>query len=224
MPFLSAVTRSLAVSIWAILLVSPCAAIDRLRLQAFFDAPYSVGERDGGLPIWPIFKTTSSGDELLAYVFEFTDFEPAPDSRNSGIDRLVAVRPSGEFLEVQILGAEHPPLLNWFGRKPVFDFIARDQGGSLTQNALERSRDYVRARLAIAAEPPKAVWTVRGLSASTAVVLTALAVSIALLLAALFGWRARFRSPAKAEGHGERGTMGQGERGAIRHPSLEFDT
>jgi hypothetical protein len=219
MPFRNAATRSLAVSVWVLLLASPSAAIDRAKLQEFFAAPYSLGARDGVLPIWPIFKTTSSGDELIAYVFEFTDFEPAPDASNAGIDRLVAVRPSGEFLEVQAIGAERPAILNWFRRKPVFDFIRRDQAGSLTpeasagsgasQNAIERSRDYVRARLSIAAEPPgnslsQAVRIVREPSASTRIALTALIVSTVPFLAALFRWRALVRSPANEKRSGNR--------------------
>ena len=219
MPFRNAATRSLAVSLWAILHASPSAAIDRAKLQEFFAAPYSVGARDGVLPIWPIFKTTSSGDELIAYVFEFTDFEPAPDSANAEIDRLVAVRPTGDFLEVKVIDGEWPAILNWFRRKPVFDFIRRDQVGALTpganagpgayQNAIEYSRDYVRARLSIAAESP-------GNPPSARIAAAALAVSIILFLAALFRWSPPMLSPAHQERQGER---------ADRSPIFpEFDT
>lgn len=227
MSFRNATARSLAVSVWAILIASPCAAIDRVRLQEFFAAPYLVGARDGVLPIWPIFKTTSSGDELIAYVFEFTDFEPAPDSSNPAIDRLVAVRPSGEFLEVQVIDGERPAILNWFRRKPVFDFIRRDQVGSLTpgasagsgayQNAIEHSRDYVRARLSIASpgEPlARAIQMVREPSSSTRTALAALAVLIIPFLAALFRW------PPLSRAH----EAPKGER-ADRSPIFpEFDT
>lgn len=225
MSFRNAMARSLSVSVWTILLVSPCAAIDRVRLQEFFAAPYSVGARDGVLPIWPIFKTTSSGDDLIAYVFEFTDFEPAPGSSNTVIDRLVAVRPSGEFLEVQVIGAERPAILNWFRRKPVFDFIRRDQVGSLTpgagagsgayQNAIEHSRDYVRARLSITSPSEPLLGAIlREPSASTRMALAALAVSIIPFLAALFRWP----PPSRAR------EARKGER-ADRSPIFtEFDT
>jgi hypothetical protein len=231
MPFRNAATRTLAVSVWTILLASPGAAIDRAKLQEFFAAPYSVGARDGGLPIWPIFKTTSSGDELIAYVFEFADFEPAPDSSNAGIDRLVAVRPSGEFLEVQVIGAESP-IWNWFWKKPAFDFIRRDQAGALTpeggdasgaspQETIERSRDFVRARLSIAAESPGNPLPDRAPkggahSAATGKVLTALAVSLVLLLAALSRWRPLALSAARDERKGDRADPSP--------TSLEFDT
>jgi hypothetical protein len=231
MPFRNAATRTLAVSVWAILLASPCAAIDRAKLQEFFAAPYSVGARDGDLPIWPIFKTTSSGDELIAYVFEFTDFEPAPNSPHAGIDRLVAVRPSGEFLEVHVFDAKPAPIWNWFRKKPAFDFIRRDQAGALTlaagtgssahQNAVEHSRDFVRARLSIAVESqgnpfPEGAPKGGVHSAATGTVLTALAVSIILFLATLFRWRPLVLSTARDERKGDR---------ADRSPSsLEFDT
>lgn len=230
MPFRNAATRTLAVSVWAILLASPCVAIDRVKLQEFFAAPYSVGARDGELPIWPIFKRTPSRDDLIAYVFEFTDFEAAPVSPDAGIDRLVAVRPSGEFLEVQVIGAEPSPIWNWFRKKPAFDFIRRDQAGALKleagaasgaspQEAIERSRDFVRARLSIAAESPgtplpEAIF--REPSAATRIALTALAVSIVLFLATLFRWRALVLSPADEER--------QGELAARSPSSLEVDT
>ena len=230
MLFSKAATRSLAVSVWVFLLASPAAAIDREKLQDFFAAPYSVGARDGALPIWPIFKTTSSGDELIAYVFEFTDFEPAPDQRDTGVDRLVAVRPSGAFLEVQVVGAERSPLLNWFRRKPLFDFIRRDQAGALTraagvgssasQNAIEHSREQVRALLSIGVESPgnpvpEAIQNIHEASASTRIALATFAASIALLLTALVRWRPLALLPARGKCQGE---------GADRSPStLEFD-
>jgi hypothetical protein len=232
MPICNAAARTLAVSVWAIILASPCAAIDRAKLQEFFAAPYSVGARDGGLPIWPIFKTTSSGDELIAYVFEFTDFEPAPNSPDARIDRLVAVRSSGEFLEVLVIGEEPSPIWNWFRKKPAFDFIRRDQAGALTpeagaasvaspQEAIERSRNFVRARLSIAAESPgnplpEGAPTGSAHSAATGTALTALAVSLVLWLAALSRWRPLALSAARDERKGGR---------ADRSPSsLEFDT
>jgi len=230
MLFRKAATRSLAVSVLAFLLASPAAAIDREELQDFFAAPYSVGARDGVLPIWPIFKTTSSGDELIAYVFEFTDFEPAPDQRETGVDRLVAVRPSGAFLEVQVIGAERSPLLNWFGRKPLFDFIRRDQAGALTreagvgsgasQNVIEQSREQVRALLSIGVESPgnpvpEAMENIHEASASTRIALAILAASIAPLLTALVRWRPGALLLARGKGRG-----GSADRSP---PSLEFD-
>jgi hypothetical protein len=230
MLFRKAAARSLAVSAWVLLLASPAAAIGREKLQALFAAPYSVGARDGALPIWPIFKTTSSGDELIAYVFEFTDFEPAPDQRDTGVDRLVAVRPSGAFLEVQVIGAERSPFLNWFGRNPSFEFIRRDQAGALmreagvgssaSQNAIELSRQQLRALLSIAVEAPgnpvqHAIQFIHEASASTRIALAALAVSIILFLATLF----RCRAPALSPTRGKR----QGESADRSPPSLESD-
>jgi hypothetical protein len=232
MPFRNAATRALAFSVWVLFLASPCAAIEREKLQEFFAAPYSVGARDGDIPIWPIFKRTPPRDVLIAYVFDFNDFEPAPDSRHARIDRLVAVRPSGEFLEVQVIGAEPSPIWNWFRKKPAFDFIRRDQAGALTpeagaasgaspQEAIERSRDFVRARLSIAAESPgnplpEGAPTGRAHSAATGTVLTALAVSLVLFLATLSRWRPLVLSTARDERKGDR---------SDRSPSsLEFDT
>jgi hypothetical protein len=152
-----AAPRALAIFISAVLPASPSAALDRGRLQQLFPAPYSVGERDGSLPIWPIFKQASSRDELVAYVFDYVDFAPAPNSPGEHVDRLVAIRPSGEFLEVLVIGPEKPGILKWFWRQPRFNFVGQDRSIAKTspdipQSAVELSRDYVRARLGLAAD------------------------------------------------------------------------
>ena len=154
MNFRNAAIGVLAIFILVVSQASPSAALDRGKLQKFFSAPFSVGERDGSLPIWPVFKQTSSRDELVAYVFDYAAFEPAPNSQDERIDRLVAIRPSGEFLEVLVVGPEKPGLLDWLRRRPTFNFIRQDQAvqsasPDAPQNAVAFSRDYVRARLGL---------------------------------------------------------------------------
>ncbi len=145
----------------ACFLLSPAAALDRATLQRFFAEPYSVGERDGELPIWPIFKKTGLGDQLIAYVFDYADFASAPVAPDEGINRLVAVGPSGEFLEAKVFRVK-PAFLNWFSSEPGFDFIRRDRAADLAPTsgaatsilsplgAIAGSRDDVRARLGLA--------------------------------------------------------------------------
>jgi transcriptional regulator of nitric oxide reductase len=116
-----------------------------------------VGERDGDLPIWPIFKQTSSRDELVAHVFEYTDFAPAPNAPGEPVHRLVAIRPSGAFLEVLVVGLEKPGLLNWLGRRPTFNFVRQDPvvakpAPEAAQGVVALSRDFVRDRLGLAVD------------------------------------------------------------------------
>jgi len=53
-------------------------SLDREAMKALFPKPYSVGERDASLPVWPIFTQSYNGDVLVAYAFESIDFEPIP--------------------------------------------------------------------------------------------------------------------------------------------------
>ena len=79
-----------------------------------------------------------------------------------GVNRIVAVRASGEFLEAKVVNVEKPAFLEWFRTEPEFDFIRRDRAGDLTPAlgaiasynsllaAIGGSRGYVRARLGLA--------------------------------------------------------------------------
>ena len=102
------------------------APLDRSTLQSLISAPYSVGERDLQYPIWPIFKRTRTSDELIAYVFEYSDMDPLSSLANSSIIRLVAIKPSGEFWEARLVDPHQPAYLNWMTPKPLFAFM-RDE-------------------------------------------------------------------------------------------------
>ena len=130
-------------------LILPAAALESETLRKFFAEPYSVGERDGEQPVWPIFKRTAHGDQLIAYVCEYADFAPVPP--DPATHRLVALRPSGEFLEVKVFHVEKPGFFHWFAREPEFDFIRRDRAGDASP-AIGFSRDFIRARLGLTAE------------------------------------------------------------------------
>src|SRR5208282_1093363 len=154
--------RTMALAVWAIVVSSPASALDRARLQQYFDAPYSIGERDRDLPIWPVFKTTASREELVAYVFDYADFEPFRGISDADRNIVVAVRPSGEFIEVKSFRAESSALLDWFFPEPGFDFIRRDRAiapNNSPPGSIEDSREFVRRRLGLSQDAAKAETT-----------------------------------------------------------------
>ena len=40
--------------------------LTRLDIERYFPRPFIVGERDGAMPAWPIFKQNATADELVA--------------------------------------------------------------------------------------------------------------------------------------------------------------
>ncbi len=70
-----------------------------------------VGERNAGLPLWPIYaKDSQDGTkpELLGYVFESIDFEPTRGFSGKPLNLLVAISPEGRFLTVHLLDHKEP--------------------------------------------------------------------------------------------------------------------
>ncbi|MCI4677590.1 4Fe-4S binding protein [Rhodoblastus acidophilus] len=108
--------------------------LDRAAMEKLFPKPFIVGERDATLPIWPIFRQSYNGDVLAAYAFESIDFEPIPGFSGTPIDLLVAVKPSGELLDVRVLSQHEPVFVDGLGPEPLMDFVKQYAGKSIKQS------------------------------------------------------------------------------------------
>jgi transcriptional regulator of nitric oxide reductase len=109
-------------------------SLDREAMKALFPKPFSVGERDAALPVWPIFTQSYNGDVLVAYAFESIDFEPIPGFSGTPVNLLVSVRPSGELLDVRVLSQHEPVFVDGLGPEPLKDFVKQYSGKSLRQS------------------------------------------------------------------------------------------
>jgi len=96
--------------------------------------PFTVGERDATLPIWPIFQQSYNGDVLVAYAFESIDFQPIPGFSGTPVNLLIAVKPSGELMDVRVLDQHEPVFVDGLGPDPLMDFVKKYAGKSLRQS------------------------------------------------------------------------------------------
>ncbi len=129
--------RALALlSIWLLVGVSQAQAgvLTREALVERFPSPFIVGEKDAALPVWPIFKKNMTSTDLAAYVFESVDFAPIPGFSGVPMNLLIALDPSGVFVDVQVLSHHEPVFLDGLGPAPLFKFVSQYQGLSLKQN------------------------------------------------------------------------------------------
>ncbi len=108
--------------------------LTRAAMDGYFPKPFTVGERDATLPVWPIFRQSYNGDVLVAYAFESIDFEPIPGFSGTPLDLLIAVKPSGEFLGVTVLSQHEPVFVDGLGPEPLMDFVKQYAGKSLRQS------------------------------------------------------------------------------------------
>ena len=109
-------------------------SLDRTAMEILFPKPFTVGERDAVLPVWPIFQQSYNGDVLAAYAFESIDFEPIPGFSGTPVNLLIAVKPSGEFLSVKVLTQHEPVFVDGLGPEPLMDFVRQYAGKSLRQS------------------------------------------------------------------------------------------
>jgi len=125
----------LAAALWLVgsIAAAQAASLDREAMKIFFPKPLMVGERDATLPVWPIFKQSYNGDEMIAYAFESMDFEPIPGFSGTPVNLLITVKPSGEFLDVRVLTQHEPVFVDGLGPEPLMDFVKQYAGKSLRQ-------------------------------------------------------------------------------------------
>lgn len=126
---------------WLALLACLCCAavaqagvLTQEELARRFPAPMLVGERDGELPVWPLFRATGAGSELAAYVFESADLAPIPGFSGVPVNLLVAIDTAGRFLGVEVLSQHEPVFQYGLGVAPLTDFVRQYQGISLRQS------------------------------------------------------------------------------------------
>lgn len=82
----------LAAGVLALLLGASTAhagVMSQAELARRFPAPWSVGERDAELPIWPLFRQGTGGSALAGYVFESNDLAPIPDFSGVPVNLLM---------------------------------------------------------------------------------------------------------------------------------------
>ncbi len=107
--------------------------LSRAELERAFPPPFVLGEKDAGLPVWPIFKQNATENQLVAYVYESVDLAPIPGFSGTPIDLLVALAPDGTFLDVKVVSFHEPVFVDGLGPQPLFDFVKQYAGKSLKQ-------------------------------------------------------------------------------------------
>lgn len=105
-------------------------------LQRLLNPALTVGERNAGLPLWPLYTRTGEGakPELAGYVFESVDFEPVRGFSGKPINLLVAINPQGAFLDVQLIDHKEPLFRSDKGTGLLADFAAQYRGLSTQHN------------------------------------------------------------------------------------------
>ncbi|SFA74102.1 Regulator of nitric oxide reductase transcription [Collimonas sp. OK607] len=114
--------------------VSQAGVMTHDELVRRFPPPMIVGEKDAGIPIWPVFKQNATANELVGYVFESIDLAPIPGFSGIPINLLIALDPKGNFLEVKVISHHEPVFLDGLGEAPMFQFVGQYKGLSLNQN------------------------------------------------------------------------------------------
>ena len=164
--------------------------LTQAQLTQYLGNSVRVGERNAGLPLWPIYHSDSEEGvkpELLGYVFESIDFEPARGFSGKPLNLLVAITPEGRFLSVHLLDHKEPlfrsekgtALLQAFAQQyegittqhniQIYDYHAKTritptdaslhgvQGGTVSVKAIDRS--LIQSALAVARAHAHAVQT-----------------------------------------------------------------
>ncbi len=132
--------RSVAVTL--LMLLTACCALagvmTREDLAKRFPAPYSIGEKDAVMPIWPIFEPNfqqkDSARQLIGYVFESIDLAPVPGFSGVPVNLLIAMDQQGNFLDVSVLSQHEPVFVAGLGEGPMHAFVSQYKGLSLKQN------------------------------------------------------------------------------------------
>lgn len=110
----------------------------REQMALRFPAPYSIGEKDSQLPVWPIFEPNfqqkDGAHQLVGYVFESIDLAPVPGFSGVPINLLIAMDQRGNFLDVKVLSQHEPVFVGGLGEVPMHGFVSQYKGLSLKQN------------------------------------------------------------------------------------------
>ena len=99
--------------------------LDKAALEKVFGPALVVGEKNAGLPVWPLFEREANRLELRGYAFESLDFEPVRGYSGKPINLLVAIDPAGTFLDVRVLGHDEPFFTSAAGTAVLNTFAAQ---------------------------------------------------------------------------------------------------
>lgn len=127
--------RAIAVSL--LMLGSSLVAAGVLTREAMvkaFPAPLIVGEKERGLPVWPIYKQDATSTPVIAYAFESIDLAPIPGFSGTPLNLLVALDKDGKFMDVKVISQHEPVFLDGLGEKPLFKFVEQYLNLSLKQS------------------------------------------------------------------------------------------
>jgi transcriptional regulator of nitric oxide reductase len=106
----------------------------KASMLTHFPSPLIVGEKESGLPVWPIFKQDATTTPLIGYVFESIDLAPIPGFSGTPFNLLIALDTKGEFMSVRVLSQHEPVFLDGLGEGPMWSFVEQYKGLSLKQN------------------------------------------------------------------------------------------
>lgn len=115
-------------------LPSTAGELTRDELAAKFSPPFSLGERDGSLPIYPVFRNEGSGDRLAGYVFESVDLTPIPGFSGTPPNLLIVLDADGTFQRVEVIAQHEPVFVHGLGPEPLDQFVEQYAGKTLVQN------------------------------------------------------------------------------------------
>ena len=127
--------------------------LDKAALEEVFGPALVVGEKNSGLPVWPLFAREENRLELRGYAFESLDFEPVRGYSGKPINLLVAIDPAGIFLDVRLLGHDEPFFTSAAGTAVLNTFAAQYKGLSIHHrieifgHKARASRDAASAKL-----------------------------------------------------------------------------
>lgn len=108
--------------------------MDRESLIPLFPEPYSVGEEDPELPLWPLYKQEVTGLNLVGYIYESINYSSIPGFMGIPYNLLVVMDTQGGFLDVRVLFHREPMFVGGVGEQPMFEFVEQYKGLSLMQN------------------------------------------------------------------------------------------
>lgn len=108
--------------------------LDRDALAARLSPPFTLGEKDAALPIWPVFRGEGGQDRLAGWLFESVDLAPIPGFSGTPPNLLIQLGVDGAFRRVTVVSQHEPVFVDGLGPEPLDRFVEQYVGKSLTQN------------------------------------------------------------------------------------------
>ena len=132
----SGLLLALALLLGAMQVCAPVHAgvMTRESMVQAFPSPLIVGEKEQGIPVWPILKQDATATPIIAYAFESIDLAPIPGFSGTPFNLLVMLSAKGEFMNVRVLSQHEPVFLDGLGEGPMVRFVDQYKGLSLVQN------------------------------------------------------------------------------------------